>query len=141
MKRLPFSVARLPLMGLFAAVLLASCARPLPPLEWESVGGSRSDGTVKLSYKKGWKDTRLPDNDAALEMAKKRCKAWGYSYAEAFDGETESCLMQAHGKRRTVCTLWRHTREYQCMTESHSLRGSKTGGENTQNIVIQLQPQ
>lgn len=96
---------------LFAAILavaaLAGCA---VPMKMVPTGGSRADGTVKLSYDYG--SFQIPKLDAAqgVQDATGRCKAWGYTGAEAFGGATTICINSAIGS----CNMYRATVEYQC---------------------------
>lgn len=93
--------------AILATVVLAGCATQPKMVP---TGGSRADGTVKLSYDFG--AFELPKVDAAqgLESAKGRCLAWGYTGAEAFGGETKTCTNAAMGG----CNAYRVTVEYQC---------------------------
>ncbi|WP_115307923.1 YecR family lipoprotein [Kingella potus] len=94
-----------------------------------------------MSFQKYINDPRMPDNDAAQEAAKKRCQAWGYSYAEPFDNITETCVQQRQGKKRIYCAKWRFTREYQCQTDSHTISPIRRNGNDgvQHNTTIQLQ--
>jgi hypothetical protein len=92
-----------------AAILaLAACAvnKTLVP-----VGGSRSDGTVKLAYEFGLFEKPRVDGAAALQAATARCQAWGYTSAEPFGGAVTQC-QQTNGYGNCLRTLV--TIEYQC---------------------------
>jgi len=54
--------------------------------DWVSTGGSRADGTVKLSYEYGALEVPQLDEQQAIRLAIQRCQAWGYDRAEAFGG-------------------------------------------------------
>ncbi len=75
---------------LFALIVSACAAEvdktPLP------VDGSRADGSVVLgfSYSPVLEIPKI-DWDAAQANAAKRCRAWGYSKADAFEGQATSC--------------------------------------------------
>lgn len=73
-------------------------------------GGSRADGTVKLSYDFGMFESPKVDANQGSDVAKQRCAAWGYSGAEAFGGQTKACSDFSFGG----CNAWRVTVEYQC---------------------------
>lgn len=74
-------------------------------------GGSRSDGTVKLSYDLAPMEVATIDEKAGLNAATKRCAAWGYTGAEKFGGQTKTCN-QPGGFGG--CGNWLVTIEYQC---------------------------
>lgn len=76
----------------------------------QATGGSRSDGTVKLSYEFGMFEAPKIDMAQGLESAKKRCASWGYSGAEAFGGQTKTC----NGYSGGGCNNWLVTVEFQC---------------------------
>ena len=75
-----------------------------------ATGGSRSDGTVKLSFEYGPLEAPQVDQNQGLAVAKQRCAAWGYTGAEPFGGTTRSCnLPSGSGCQRYLVTV-----EYQC---------------------------
>jgi hypothetical protein len=73
-------------------------------------GGSRADGTVKLSYEYSRFEIPKVDKQQGLIAAKQRCASWGYTGAEAFGGFTRACLIQS-GRS---CMRWLVSVEYQC---------------------------
>ena len=78
--------------------------------DWQATGGSKSDGVVKLQYQYGGFELPKVSEEQALELAKKRCSAWGYTDAEAFGGVISQCnSMSASG-----CVSYLVTKEYQC---------------------------
>lgn len=78
---------RLTVIG--AAVLaLAGCATPM---DMQATGGSRSDGTVELSYEYGLFQRPVVDMARAEVTATQRCQAWGYRAAEPFGGQINHC--------------------------------------------------
>jgi hypothetical protein len=97
--------------ALFAAILatvaLAGCA---VQTQMVPTGGSRADGTVKLSYDFGAFQVPKVDEAQGLAAATGRCKAWGYTGAEAFGGGTRTCTNASMGS----CNAFRVTVEYQC---------------------------
>lgn len=77
-----------------------------------ATGGSKSDGTVVMSYTYGMLEKPIIQLDAALVSATKRCKAWGYSKAEAFDSGNETCITyNSYGN----CVSMRVDVTYQCL--------------------------
>ena len=81
-----------------------------------ATGGSRADGTVKLSFEQGIFDRVSIDQTAALETARRRCTTWGYADAEPFGGNTSQC--QAWSS--LGCTRKFVTVEYQCTSPGGS---------------------
>lgn len=73
-------------------------------------GGSRSDGTVKMSYEYGVFEIPKLDEQQGLSSAKQRCAAWGYTGAEPFGGFTKTCS----NSTSSGCNRWIVTSEYQC---------------------------
>lgn len=90
-----------------AAVALQGCAvqKTLTP-----IGGSRSDGVVRLAYTYGMFETPKIDSAQAWSAARQRCSAWGYSDAEAFGGQSTACINGTY----QGCNMWQVTVEYQC---------------------------
>jgi YecR-like lipoprotein len=72
-------------MLLLLPALLSSGCATVKTLE--ATGGSRSDGTVELSYEYGSLEAPQVQWEQGLVTARERCAAWGYSDAEAFGGE------------------------------------------------------
>jgi hypothetical protein len=95
--------------NLFAAALTLSLGACMVPVQREllPVGGSRTEGIVTLSYEHGAMLDPQVDYAAAQARAGERCKAWGYSGAQAFGGETRRC-------RDRACTGYIVTVPYQC---------------------------
>ena len=81
------------------------------PVDWSATGGSRSDGSVKLSYEYGLFGKPEANDAQGLAVASERCQAWGYQSAEAFGGVTTVC--QSRGDYGCNSTLV--TKEYQCL--------------------------
>ncbi|KQS55933.1 hypothetical protein ASG17_07735 [Brevundimonas sp. Leaf363] len=91
-------------VGLLA---LAACATAKT---YTATGGSRADGTVRLSYEVGMFEAPTVDEAQGLKVAQQRCATWGYSGAEAFGGTTSQCTaMTSSGCMTTLIT-----KEYQC---------------------------
>lgn len=93
---------------LISSLTLGGCAAKL--VDWQATGGSRADGTVRLSYRLDRPKIRT-DPAQAASLAKARCAAWGYEDAEPFGGETKICDERLLG----MCGAWTVTREYQCL--------------------------
>jgi len=91
-----------------STALIAGCASQK---EFVPTGGSRSDGTVSLSYEYGmFEKPQVYWNHANTEAAQ-RCAAWGYSGAEAFGGTMQKCeAVNGYGN----CVRWLVTATYQC---------------------------
>lgn len=89
-------------------LLLGGCA---VQKEWVPIGGSRADGTVKLAYEYGALTVPTVDNARALQLAKQRCAAWGYTNAEPFEGVVQNCT----NRDRYGCNAYRVTATYQCI--------------------------
>lgn len=87
---------------------LAACATAKT---WSATGGSRSDGTVRLSYTYGMFEAPTVDEVAGQAVALQRCRVWGYSGAEAFGGVTQTCNQMGS----SGCLEFLVTKEYQCL--------------------------
>ena len=94
-----------------AVLLVAACSMTSSPM---IVDGDRSAGKVI--------STTGPTTEAAHEIdwmengaeAVRRCLEWGYAGAEPFEGITTDML----GRDVWGATIWRHSRIYQCTTDS-----------------------
>lgn len=80
-------------------------------IDWSATGGSRSDGVVRLSYQVKELQKAVLNEQQAIDLAIKRCSAWGYRGAEAFGGATRQCVQNGGFGG---CAEWRVTKEYQC---------------------------
>ena len=101
-------VAIIIVFALGATMLLASCATTK---QYGATGGSRADGTVKLSYQYGEFEKPIVDPQQALTLARSKCSAWGYIDAEPFGTEIITCAeSNAYG-----CVQHIVTGEYQCL--------------------------
>ncbi|WP_336284190.1 YecR family lipoprotein [Citrobacter arsenatis] len=88
-------------------VLLSGCA---VRKEMTAIGGSKADGTVKLGYSFSEFEKPVVDVQQGINLAAKKCQAWGYSNAEPFGGQQSQCTnFDASG-----CTAYNVTIEYQC---------------------------
>jgi len=98
----------LTLVSTIVLVAISGCATQK---DWSAAGGSKSDGTVRLSYQMGLFESPKVSEQQAISLATKRCSVWGYSSAEAFGAEVKSCNNQASNG----CNSWLITKEYQCI--------------------------
>ena len=57
------------------------------------IGGSKTDGTIKMGYSYKMFKEPIVDFDTAKALAVQKCKVWGYDGAEAFGGQTMTCSM------------------------------------------------
>ncbi|SES64829.1 YecR family lipoprotein [Thorsellia anophelis] len=82
----------------------------------DTVGGSKSDGTIKLGYEANLLnilgDVKI-DKEETLNQVRERCKSWGYSDAMPFSGKEEKCI--APGTDPGGCFAYRITYTYQCI--------------------------
>lgn len=89
--------------------LLSSCATYKT---LEATGGSKSDGTIELSYSFSHLESPVVDFEDGLKKAKERCSAWGYSDAQAFGGSKNQCnKSDGFG----YCTNTTVSMQYQCI--------------------------
>lgn len=92
---------------LTSAVFVSGCATVK---NLQAVGGSRADGVVEMAYEFGQFEAPQPAWGDALSGAVQRCKAWGFTSAEAFGGTVNTC--QASNQYGCIRTLV--TARYQC---------------------------
>jgi len=78
---------------------------------WTPTGGSRADGTIKLSYEVAMFEQPIVDNAQGVMLASERCKSWGYESAEPFGGILRNCTHSG----QYGCERWLVTAEYQCL--------------------------
>lgn len=96
------------MLGVVLAAWLSGC---VTQKVLQATGGSRSDGTVKMSYQVGLFEKAQVDMNQGAMLAAQRCRAWGYSDAEPFGGSTSVCQQRnAYGN----CLDAIVTIEYQC---------------------------
>ena len=77
----------------------------------EATGGSRSDGTVELSYECGSLEAPQVQWEQDLLTARERRAAWGYPDAEAFGGQKSTCQVPG----TYSCLRFFVTVTYQCI--------------------------
>jgi hypothetical protein len=97
------------LIAVACMAMLAGCGANK---EWIAMGGSRADGTVKLSLEYTVFETPQIDVEQGVSIATQRCEEWGYTGgAEPFGGVDRKCEeVNGHGD----CIAWLVTAEYQC---------------------------
>jgi len=76
---------------------------------WNEAGSDRDLGTVKLSYEYRKYESPQVDERAGTQMARERCKDFGYPNALR-KGEERECLSGTTEN----CAKWLVTREYRC---------------------------
>ena len=96
------------LLLLSLVAVLTGCATQK---EWVASGGSRADGTVRLSYEYALFEQPQVNDAQGLAVAKTRCVAWGYQEAEAFGMALRTC----NNMTSSGCNSWIVTRIYQCI--------------------------
>ena len=101
------SFSRLFLLMLF----VSGCASQK---EWMAVGGSRSDGTVKLAFEYGMFEKPIIDQAQGYNLALRKCQVWGYSGTEPFGSSFSQCI----ATNQYGCVRWRVFTEYQCTSGS-----------------------
>jgi hypothetical protein len=98
----------------FVAIAILELLGCATTKDWAATGGSRSDGTVKLSYQYSMFESPNVNMTQASNIAVVKCGAWGYSGAEAFGGEIRECTgRNGYGN----CVEWNVSAEYQCLGE------------------------
>jgi hypothetical protein len=80
---------------------------------WNEAGSDQEAATVDLSYEYRKFENPMVDERAGVEMAKERCRDWGYPSAQR-KGENRECL---DGVPES-CNRWRVTREYRCIRDT-----------------------
>lgn len=80
--------------------------------EWTAMGGSRADGTVRLSYEVWEMELPRVDEAQGIEVATRHCRSWGYNGAEPFRGTTREC---SHVNGSGSCSFWIVSKDYQCI--------------------------
>ncbi len=94
--------------ALLFCLLLGSCAVQKIPVP---TGGSRSDGTVQMTYEYDLFEAPQVDWVAAYAGARERCQLWDYGDAKPFGGAVSYCAQvdSAGNCLRTVVS-----KTYQC---------------------------
>jgi len=93
---------------LFAAIVFCLAGCTTYKL-WNEAGSDSDLGTVKLSYEYRKYESPQVDERAGTQMARERCKDFGYPSAQR-KGEERECLSGTPEN----CSKWLVTREYRC---------------------------
>lgn len=100
-----------------AYVGMVGCAPKPVPVQWTPTGGSRADATVEIGviYDPNY-EYPLTQPDRMLEMARERCRAWGYADAQLFGQPVERCTSRTIGQWGTVICHEKQAKQmYQCI--------------------------
>jgi hypothetical protein len=76
---------------------------------WSMAESDQDTGTVALAYEYRKYESPQVDERAGVEMARERCKDWGYPHAQR-KGEDRQCI----DGDELDCARWRVIREYRC---------------------------
>jgi len=79
--------------------------------ELVATGGSRADGTVTMSFEYGAFENPKIDPQQGAVAAAERCRAWGYTDAQPFGGQTRQCQQPS----QYGCMRWFVSMTYQCL--------------------------
>ena len=82
---------------------------------WTVEDSDRDNATVALYYEYRKFESPQVDERAGVEMARERCRDWGYPGAQR-KGEDRQCI---DGEEH-ACSRWKVIREYRCTGESRS---------------------
>ncbi len=99
---------KLSLLIASSVFLLTSCSTNM---EMKATGGSKSDGTVTLSFDHAAIMDPIIDEKKVLQTAKAKCNVWGFRNAKAFGGSTKKCLEEY---KTGGCAGFRVKKVYQC---------------------------
>jgi hypothetical protein len=94
---------------LLLALLVVSLAGCTTYKLWNEAGSDQDTGTVSLSYEYRNFESPQVDERAGVEMARERCKDWGYPNAQR-KGEDRKCT----DGLESSCSKWLVTRQYRC---------------------------
>jgi hypothetical protein len=77
---------------------------------WTESASDSELGIVQLSYEYGKFENPQVDERAGVNMARERCKEWGFPEAQR-KAEERQCI----DGMKTDCSRWKVLREYQCL--------------------------
>lgn len=97
------------LCALAFTAALAGCSTPK---DFYATGGSRADGVVDVAYDFGRMETPVVDKRQAYTIAKNKCSLWGYSDAEPFGGQVQTCEARSGFGE---CSSFKVSIKYQCL--------------------------
>lgn len=98
------------LTAMLAIVLVTGCTTQAQIVMPNIESGSKSDGTVRMVWLAGPKDTA--NADAARRKALERCQSWGYTEAEPFDTIRGQCTIY---NEWIGCTQHEYSMSWQCI--------------------------
>lgn len=110
---------------LLVALATVGCASVKVP---QATGGSRADGVVEMSYQFGMFESPRVNWGEAQSSAAARCRAWGYTTAEAFGGALNQC-QSTNGYGNCIQTLV--TMKYQCINPGEAVAAPATEDRGT----------
>jgi len=93
----------------FCFILLTSGCQTVKYLS--ITDGSKSDGTLTMSYEYGVFEQPVVQWAQAQQSAIGTCQNWGYSGAQLFDSGWQQCI---HADLYGNCDRWRVTYKCQC---------------------------
>ena len=95
--------------------ILAGCTKPVHK-NWMSIGGSKSDATIKLAYTFD-KNSEKPivQEQQAVDLAIRKCRTWGYDSAEAFGGYLSHCTQIGPVLGGIGCVQMAVIKTFQCI--------------------------
>lgn len=104
---------------LFLSLTVIGCAKNAVIKIPEAVGGSKSDGTVRMGYDYFASERVTPDWFKATLSAQNRCISWGYVKAEPFSGQMNHCIeygagLLVNGAMPGVCARGVVYKDFQC---------------------------
>lgn len=105
------------LLVVLALIGGSGCATQKIPVNWTPSGGSRADATVEMGviYSPAH-EYPATQPERLLEMAKERCRAWGYADAEVFGQPVERCTSRSYGPfGQVVCLEMQAKQVFQCL--------------------------
>ena len=79
---------------------------------WSLGEGDSDNGVVRLTYEYRKFESPQVDERAGVEMARERCRDWGYNQAQR-KGENRVCVSGDESN----CGRWQVIREYRCTKE------------------------
>lgn len=119
-------------LGMAAIAILLFNAGCAVHKTMHAVGGSRSDGIVKMSYSYQALEQPIVNEKSSRATAAQRCRAWGYADAQPFGGGMKNCIRN-YG---FGCEEYQVTIEYQCTGgQAGSYSQTAPSAPNIQNSV------
>jgi hypothetical protein len=104
-------IAKLLSCIMLIGAMLTGCATQK---QWCAIGGSRSDGTIRIAYDYGMFEKPLLDQGQGYRLAIEKCRLWGYTSAELFGNTMQQCI----AANQYGCAAWRVYADFQCTTNA-----------------------